>query len=88
MSEEAKRKLSESKKGKLMSEETKRKVSEANIGRPGTTNRKVRCVELDQEFESIVAASKELKIARSGIYKVLNKNKTIKGLHFITKEVK
>lgn len=88
MSEEAKRKLSESKKGKLMSEETKRKLSEVNIGRPGTTNRKVRCVELDQEFESIVAASKELNIARSGIYKVLNKNKTIKGLHFITKEVK
>lgn len=47
------------------------------------TKRAIRCIELEREWESIMEASKELKIGRTGICNQLSGlQRTCKGLHF------
>lgn len=62
--------------GKHHSEESKRKMSAA-------LSKKVFCVELDKEFDSIQAAALYVKIDRTGIYSACTgKQKTAAGYHW------
>lgn len=60
------------------------KTSETTINK---RKKRIICVELNKEYESIQDASDELKVDRTTISKCLNKeNKTAKGFHFFTIE--
>ena len=55
--------------GKKHSEETKKKMSEAHKGSNNSNSRKVRCIELDKVFNSIVEAEEELGLFHQNISK-------------------
>lgn len=83
--EEVKQRISKTKTGVKLSDEHKQKIAQGMLGKPGTNNVKIKCIELDIIFESIVETAIQLNISRSSIYKVLDKaDKTTKGFHFIT----
>lgn len=60
--EESKKKMSESSKGKLHTEETKRKISNilknTKLGHENPAARAVRCAELDKKFNTVTDATK------------------------------
>lgn len=95
-SEEKKKKISETQKGRIFSEEHKKKLSEAASKRhvPCSENkkeklsqnypnkRKVYCVELDKVFDSVQQCSRELGIPATNISKLCGgRGKTLKGYH-------
>lgn len=67
--DEAKAKISTSKKGKLLSEETKQKLSQVHIGHPGYNKNldPVYCIELDEIFSCASEAAKILGIDGTNI---------------------
>ena len=72
-SEESKRKMSQNRKGKglhAFSEEHRRKIKENHAG--GYENKKVRCVETDQIFESINAAARYMNKSKKMISNCCN----------------
>lgn len=75
-SEETKKKISETQKGRTFSEETRRKLSEAS-------SKKVICIETGQVFNSLNEASEHIGVHKSNISKcVRGINKTCKGYHW------
>lgn len=61
-SEETRRRISKSLTGKKFPEDRKRRLSEAHKGIPNLANRKrVKCIELDREFNSITEAEEYMK---------------------------
>ena len=90
----SKKKLSESIKGKNVgekngmygkkhSEETKKKMSKAHKGSNNFNSRKVRCIELDKVFNSIIEAEEELGLFHQNIGKACRGiYKTCGGYHW------
>lgn len=69
LSEGTKRKISEGNKGKIVSKETREKISKANRGK---TSKKVKCVELDRIFDSILSAAEFIEKDHKGISSCLH----------------
>lgn len=94
-SEEKKKKISESQKGRKFTEEHKQKLSEAAKNRhipcseqakenikKASHKKPVYCEELDRVFESVQECSRQLGIPATNISKLCNgRGKTLKGYH-------
>lgn len=64
----------------MVSEETRDKISRANKGK---TSKKVRCIELDRVFDSILSAAEFIGKDHKGISSCLHgKQKTSGGYHW------
>ena len=73
--------------GKKHTEEWKQMMSQKMTGRSGTTNRKIKCVETDQIFQSITKAAKWCNLKSSSHISEVAKGKgKTAGKHPITKE--
>lgn len=69
--------------GKKHSEETKKKMSKSHKGSNNSNSRKVRCIELDRVFNSIIEAEEELGIFHQNIGKACRGiYKTCGGYHW------
>lgn len=69
--------------GKKHSEETKKKMSKAHKGSNNFNSRKVRCIELDKVFNSIIEAEEELGLFHQNIGKACRGiYKTCGGYHW------
>ena len=87
-SEETKRKIGESQKGKIVSDETKEKMSRNHYDANGANNpraRKVRCVETGEIFYSIKSAI-EWCGGTPHIYECIYGNRKSAGKHPVTGE--
>lgn len=77
LSEETKRKISESEKGKIISKTHKERISQAN-------SKKVICIETGIKYDSLQKAYEDTKISRSIIGRCCNgKLKTAGGYHWM-----
>ena len=90
LTEETRKKISESHKGKTFSEEHKKNLSEAHKGQDSPNKTKVYCVELDMYFDTVTEASKFVGCCSQNISCVLTgtngKSKTAKGYHWVYAE--
>lgn len=91
VSEETRKKISKSLSGKMtgekspmygkrLSEETREKMRQSRLGKPASRRKAVYCIELDRQWDSILAARKELK-GVSHISDVINGKRDYAGHH-------
>ena len=83
ISEETRRRMSLAQQGKHMSEETKQRISRTLIEKLKYNEKKVICVETNQEYRNISVASRETHIDRVSIIRcVRGVRKTAGGYHW------